>query len=64
MVAESLHGGWDLSLCQAVKVKPDLYWRLQEIGDVRATRCMPRRTRQEVEPAQEREKSAATRKLE
>lgn len=64
MVVESLHGGWDWSLCQAVKVMPDLYWRLQDIGDVRARSCMPRRVRQEVESAQEREKSAATRKLE
>lgn len=32
----SLHGDWEESLCEEMKVKTWLYWRLQNIGDGKA----------------------------
>lgn len=31
--AESMQGGLERSLCEAVKVSPRLQWRLQDVGD-------------------------------
>jgi hypothetical protein len=36
MAGVSLHGGPERSLCEAVKVKPGLPWRAQELRDARA----------------------------
>jgi hypothetical protein len=34
----SLHGDTERPLCEAVKVKPGLPWRLQDAGDARVYR--------------------------
>ncbi|XP_076774696.1 LOW QUALITY PROTEIN: sex comb on midleg-like protein 2 [Arvicanthis niloticus] len=36
VTGKSLHGGQERPLHEAVKVKPELYWRPQEVGDDRA----------------------------
>lgn len=44
------------SLCETVKVKPRLCWRLQDIGDPRAVRHLPKRAAFEEWNQPEREK--------
>jgi hypothetical protein len=39
----SLHGDLERPLCEAVKVKPGLPWRPQNVRDARATGSLPKR---------------------
>ena len=43
MSGVSPHGGLEKPLCQAVKVKPGLPWRPQNVGDARAMGYLPRK---------------------
>lgn len=43
VVEMSLHGGQERPLGEAVKVKPGLLWRPQDVGDARAVGYLPRR---------------------
>lgn len=43
MTGQSLHEGPDRSLCEAVKVKPGLCWKLQDVRGAGDMGCLPRR---------------------
>lgn len=45
---KSLHGGPENPLHQAVKVRPGLCWRPEDVGDARAMVYLPRRTSHRV----------------
>ena len=49
MSGVACHGGPERPLCEAVKMKPGLPWRPQDIGDARAARCLLRSYREGVE---------------
>lgn len=51
----SLHGGLERPLCKAMKVKPGLPWRPQNVGDARAVGYFQRRDSNRVESAHEKE---------
>lgn len=42
VTGKSLHGGQERPLHEAMKVKPGLYWRPQDVGDDRAVVYLPR----------------------
>lgn len=58
------HGGLEKPLCQAVKVKPGLPWRPQNVGDARAVGYLPRRTANRKWNQSKREKCAAANQAE
>ena len=43
MSGVSLNEGLERSLCEAVKVKPGLPWRPQDVGDARVMGYLPRK---------------------
>ena len=52
---ESLYGDPERPLREAVKVKPGLPWRSQDVGDARVMRYLPRKSANGVKIAQDRE---------
>ena len=60
----SLHGGLEWPLCEAVKAKPGLSWRPQNIEDDRAMGYLPRKVANREWNQPKRKKCAAVNKAE
>lgn len=55
MSGVSLHGGLERPLCKAMKVKPGLPWRLQDVRDATVRRYGSTKAADRVKIAQDRE---------
>ena len=64
MSGVACHGGPERPLCEAVKMKPGLPWRPQDIGDARVMWYLPRRAANRVWNQPKRETHVAVNKAE
>lgn len=62
MLGVSLHGGQERLSCEAVKVKPELYWRPQDFGDAKVMQYQSWRAAYRVWDQPKRRKCVAVNK--